>query len=94
MGGTFLNIKILQQNCDPELSNDRGLPYNAYLVHYSSDNSLCYDIVISNKKSDIFDYYWDQYKGGLKWFKQSEGRVNPKLWDITPKEKKSKKRGD
>jgi hypothetical protein len=63
-------------------------------VHYCIDDSLCYDIVIANKKIDIFDYYWDLYREGLKWYKQSEGRVNPKLWNITPKETKSKKRGE
>jgi hypothetical protein len=94
MGRSILNIKILHQNCDPQLANDRGLPYNAYLVHYSIDDSLCYDIVIANKKVDIFDYYWDRYREGLMWYKQSEGRINPKFWDISPKEKKGKKRGE
>jgi hypothetical protein len=88
-----LNIKILQQNCDPELANDRTLPYNSYLVHYCIDGSFCYDLVISNKKIDIFDYYWDRYREGLKWYKQSEGRINPKLWDVNPKEKKAKRGG-
>ena len=94
MGRSLLNIKILQQNCDPELANDRSLPYNAYLVHYCIDGSLCYDLVIANKKVDIFDYYWDRYREGLKWYKQSEGRVNPKLWGADSKDKKSKKRGE
>lgn len=94
MGWSFLNIKLIQQNCDPELAKDRNLPYNAYLVHYTVDEALCYDIVIANKKVDIFDYYWDRYREGFKWYKQSEGRVNPKLWNTPPKEKKNKKRGE
>jgi hypothetical protein len=91
VGWSLLNIKILQQNCDPEVAKDRSLPYNSYLVHYEVDGELCYDLIISNKKIDTFDYYWDKYREGLKWFKQSEGRTNPKLWGVNPKENKNKK---
>lgn len=82
---------ILHQNCEPELANDRSLPYSAYLVHYELDGALCYDLVIPRNKVEIFDYYWDRYREGLKWFKQSEGRVNPKLWGIKNKEEKKKR---
>ncbi len=84
-------IKMLHQNCDPELANDRTLPYSAFIVKYEIDGDLAYDIVIANKQVDIFDYYWDKYREGLKGFKQTEGRVNPKLWGSQTKE--SKKRG-
>jgi hypothetical protein len=86
-----LNIKILHQNCDPELAKDRSLPYTAYLVEYEIDEAIAYDIVIPHKQVDIFDYYWDRYREGLKGFKQSEGRVNPKLWGAKTKEEKKKK---
>lgn len=86
-----MTVKILHQNCDPELANDRSLPYTAYLVHYIDEGNDCYDVVIANKRVDIFDYYWDRYRGDLKSFKQSEGRVNPKLWGNKPSEKKKKK---
>ncbi len=84
-------MQILHQNCDPELANDRNLPYTAYLVTYESDGEICYDIVIPSKKVEIFDYYWDKYREGLKSFKQTEGRVNPKLWGVKPKEDKKKR---
>lgn len=80
-------IKIIQQNCNPELAEDRTLPYTAYLVKYMDGDNACYDIVIANKKTDIFDYYWDLYREKFITFKQTEGRVNPKLWDC-PKKKK------
>ena len=91
MGRSLLSIKILHQNCDPSLTNDRSLPCTAYLVHYEIDGATAYDIVIPNKRVDIFDYYWDKYREGFKGFKQSEGRANPKLWGIQPKEEKKKK---
>ena len=55
------------------------------------DGEKLYDLVITPKKVDIFDHYWDNYREGFKWFKQSEGRSNPKLWGNTKKESKSKK---
>jgi hypothetical protein len=73
------------------LANDRSLPCTAYLVQYEIDEAIAYDIVIPNKKVDIFDYYWDKYRKGFKGFKQSEGRANPKLWGIKPKEEKKKR---
>lgn len=84
-------MKILHQNCDPELANDKTLPYNSYLVTYEIDGALAYDLVITNKKVDIFDYYWDKYREDLKRFKQTEGRVNPKLWGVQTKETKKKR---
>jgi hypothetical protein len=85
-------MKILHQNCDPELANDRSLPYTAYIVTYEIDGAIAHDIVVVNKKMDIFDYYWDKYREGLKGFKQTEGRVNPRLWGSQTKETKKGKR--
>jgi hypothetical protein len=84
-------MKFLHQKCDPELANDRELPYTAYIVTYEEDGEVLYDIVICNKKVEIFDYYWDKYREGLIGFKQTEGRVNPKLWGYTPKEEKKRR---
>jgi hypothetical protein len=92
VGWSFLNIKILHQNCDPKLAEDRSLPYTAYLVKYQpNEDEYSYDIVITNKQADIFDYYWDRYREGLISFKQTEGRVNPKLWGYKSPEEKKKK---
>jgi len=86
-----LSIKILHQNCDPTLAEDRTLPYTAYIVKYQpNEDEICYDIVISNKKVDMFDYYWDKYREGLLAWKQTEGRVNPKLWGSQQLSKKKK----
>ena len=84
-------MRILHQNCDPGVANDRELPYNAYLVTYEIDGALAYDLVIPDKQVEIFDYYWDRYREGLKGWKQSEGRVNPKLWGNKPKEEKKRR---
>lgn len=81
---------VLKQNCNPEDAEDKSLPYTAYLVTYQEDEDLKYDLVLCNKRVEIFDYYWDRYREGFITFKQSEGRVNPKLYDPNPKPKKKK----
>lgn len=85
-------MRILHQNCDPELANDKSLPYTAYLVTYEIDGAIAYDITIADKKSEMFDYYWDRYREGLKGWKQSEGRINPKLWGAKPPKEEKKRR--
>ena len=46
-----MSIKILQQNCDPELAEDKSLPYTAYIVKYQpNEDEYSYDIVICNRK--------------------------------------------
>jgi hypothetical protein len=87
-----LSLKILHENCNPELANDRSLPYTTYLVTYEIDGAIAYDLVMTEKRVDIFDHYWDKYREGLKKFKQTEGRRNPKLWDINPPQKKKGKK--
>jgi hypothetical protein len=84
-------MKFLHQRCDPELANDRSLPYTAYIVTYEQDGEILYDIVICNKQVEIFDHYWDKYRENLIGFKQTEGRVNPKLWGYKPKEEKKRR---
>lgn len=86
-----MTLHILHQKCDPELSNDVSLPYTAYIVEYEDDGAISYDIVNSQKQIEIFDYYWDRYREGLKSFKQTKGRINPKLWGYKTKETKKKK---
>lgn len=82
-------IKVLQHDCTADAAEDRTLPYTAYIVCYLIDGIEHYDIVSSSKNVDIFDHYWDRYKQDLKWYKQTEGRANPKLWQ-DPNQKKGK----
>jgi hypothetical protein len=55
------------------------------------DGVITYDLIIANKKIEIFDYYWDRYREDFVDFKQTEGRVNPKLWGPPKKQEKKKK---
>jgi len=89
VGQSQLKIKILHQNCDPTMAQDKTLPYTAYLVEYHDGDKVCYDIASAPKTVDLFDYYWDNYKHGFKKWTQTEGRVNPKMWN-PPGTKKEK----
>lgn len=84
-------MNVLHTDCDPSLADDRTLPYTAYLVEYLQDGMTKFDIVIANKRVDIFDYYWDRYREDFINMTQTEGRVNPKLWGNKPPEKKKKR---
>ena len=74
-----MKIKILQRDCDPSAADDRSLPHTAYLIGYEDEGRVKFDIAVSSKRVDIFDHYWDKYRNVVS-MKQTEGRVNPKLW--------------
>lgn len=87
-----MNFKIIHQDCDPDLANNKELPTNSFLVEYVLGKTIHYDIVMSNKTVDIFDHYYDTYKEDFITFNQTEGRITPKLWGYTPKESKKEKK--
>ena len=82
--------KIIHEDCDPTLAQDRTLPNNAFLIEYLQDGMTRFDIAMAAKQVDIFDDYWDKYRHDFVTMKQTEGRANPKLWGNTPKKKKGK----
>lgn len=83
--------KIIHEDCDSTLAQDRTLPNNAFLIEYLQDGMTRFDIAMAAKQVDIFDDYWDKYRHDFVTMTQTEGRINPKLWGNKPKEKKGKK---
>lgn len=83
-------MKIIHKDCDPSLGEDKTLPYTAYLVEYLQDGITKFDIAVGSKQSEIFDYYWDNYRHDMINMTQTEGRQNPKLWGNIKNNKKSK----
>ena len=83
-------IRMIHKDCDPSLAEDKSLPYTSYLVEYLQDGITKFDIVTGNKRVDIFDHYWDHYRHDFQNMTQTEGRINPKLWQDpnAPKKKK------
>ena len=84
-------MKIIHQDCDPTMGEDRSLPNNAFLIEYLQDGLTKFDIVIAAKQVDIFDYYYDNYRSDFKNMTQAQGRVSPKLWGNKPKKESKKK---
>ena len=88
------SIVIHDADCAKEKSDDKGLPTSAYLVEYTVDNSekIHYDVTIAGRKVDIFNFYWDKLKKGLKDIKYAGGTKNPTLWNNSPTPAKTRKR--
>ena len=82
-------LKVLKKDCRPEDAKDSSLPYTCYLVTYKEDGHTKHDLVVGKKKVEIFDYYWDLYRHDFVTMEQSDGRMNPKLWN-DPNAKKKK----
>jgi hypothetical protein len=80
---------ILFQECDPNLSKDKTLPRDSYLVSYLKKDELSYDIS-RGSKVELFDYYYDNY-GNVQSIEWTSGIVNPKVYDYIPKENRKKK---
>ena len=57
MGRT--QLKIIKEDCDPSVDNNRDLPNNAFLVTYKVDGKEQHDLVIAAKQIEIFDTYYD-----------------------------------
>ena len=47
---------------------------------YKLDTKTRFDLAIAQKAVDLFDHYYDNYRQDFVGWKQSEGRINPKLW--------------
>ena len=87
-----MSVTVIHEKCDLEKHNTIKLPYTAYVVQYQVEGNLVHDIAMAQKAVDIFDHYYDKYKKGFKWLKQTGGTVRPNLWNQpTPKRKKRKK---
>lgn len=81
-------ITILHKNCDASLAKDKSLPKNSYIVAYSNEDKVMYDIVQGTKVS-IFDHYYDEYKNVIliNW---TDGNINPRLYNNQPQKKNKK----
>ena len=86
-------MKILHEDCDPKLAQDKKLPYTAYLVCYEKDNTgtLHHDLTVAGTQVEIFDHYYDKYKNveGIVW---TQGVVSPRSFDNVNPQKPAKRK--
>lgn len=83
--------EIIKQKCSLQDAKDSSLPLDAYLVTYTVDGKLYYDITRTTKQVSLFDMYWDKFRGDFKSFRWADGKVNPKLWGYKSPDKKKRK---
>jgi hypothetical protein len=83
--------EILHQRCKIQDSTNQQLPTDSYIVTYLNDESVCYDIIRSAKKSSIFDMYYDKFGNCLESIEWTDGKVNPRLWGYKPPQTKKRK---
>ena len=81
------DVRVFHEDCDPTLANDKKLPYSAYLIEYMKEDRIAYDIAMTGSLVRLFDYYYDKYKKDFRSFKQTEGTINPTLWNSPKKAK-------
>lgn len=81
-------VNIIHKDCDPSLAKSKSLPRNAYIVSYSNDDKVAYDIVQGTQVT-IFDHYYDEFRNviSINW---TEGNVNPKIYNSQPPKKDKK----
>lgn len=72
--------RIIHEDCDPTVGQDRSLPYNTFLIEYTVEGITKFDVASGPKQVDIFDDYWDKYRSDLVNMIPTEGRVNPTMW--------------
>ena len=85
-------MKVIHEKCNLEKDNNTKLPYTAYVVQYEHEGKVEHDIAMAQKAVDIFDHYYDKYKKGFRWLKQSKGTQKPSLWNQQAPTRKKKKR--
>ena len=87
-----MSVTVIAEKCDPKAAEDKSLPYTAYLIQYEHEGKIEHDIAMGQKAVDIFDHYYDKYKKGFKWLKQSNGTQRRNLWNQqAPKRKRKRK---
>ena len=84
-----MNMIILHQECEPSLAKDKRLPRDSYIVSYTKDGNLVYDIA-RGSRVEVFDYYYDNFRN-VKSINWTDGAINPKVYDYIPKETKRKR---
>ncbi len=87
-------VRVLHEKCDKKVADNPKLPYNAYLIEYKEGEEHFFDIAISDRAVDIFDYYYDKSSKFVN-MTQSGGLVNPKTWtdpSLPPPNKNRNKR--
>ena len=87
------SCEVLLEKTTPDKAQDPKFPTDAFNVTYEVDGEQRLDVTRSNKKVNIFDYYWDKYGKGLKSIDYGHGTINPNRWGYKEPPKKKRRKG-
>ena len=90
---SLYSCEIVLKNTTLEKADDKTFPTDAYQVWYNVDGKELLDVTRSAKQSNVFDMYYDQYKGNLKRIEYGKGTVNPSTWGYKEPPKKKRIKG-
>jgi len=83
--------EILKHNCTLEEAKDTQVPTDAYIVTYTLNGKVCYDLTRCGKKVNLFDMYYDNLGPVIRGISWGYGKISPKNWGYeAPKTKKRK----
>ena len=84
--------EIIVENGSYEDVNTKQAPTDAYIIKYTYEDKVCFDLT-RGTKIKIFDMYWDKFKGGIQSIDYGNGGIKPNLWGYqsTPTRKKKRK---
>ena len=86
------SCQILQEKTTIAAANDKSFPNDARLVYYTVDGQNYIDLVRCRKTVELFDMYYDKFKGDLKSIDFGNGKISAKLWGYQSKNTKGKKK--
>lgn len=82
--------QLIYAKATVEQAKDKTLPRDAYLVYYEdTEGNLSMDVCRSNKRSNIFDLYYDKFRN-VKKISFGYGKANPRTWGEEKSDKKKR----
>ena len=80
--------QLLVENATKEQVQEKGVPSDAMIVTYRSEEKVHQDLC-RGSKVNIFDLYFDKFgKDSLVSIDWGHGTINPHMWGYKPPEKK------
>ena len=95
-----MTLDIIHKDCKQDLSKDKKLPKDSFLVVYEVDGETKHDITRAASQVEIFDHYHDNF-GKVISITWTDGIVDPRTYANSkksavkkPPERKRRKRED
>ena len=90
---TLYGCDILVENGSLKDVSTKKAPTDAYIIKYMYEEKVHYDLS-RGTKTNLFDMYWDKFKGSLQSIDYGQGSIKPNLWGYkAPQQQKKKRKG-